>query len=137
MHPIAGIDATTINAIEHLITTVVNAFGPGKTILLMIAIAVAVFVWRVYNNYRKDKEINKAIQALEQSVQRCAAEAREWRIVFLKKDGWSDTEIDRFILKGQFDSAAEAREALERGASAMEHQPSPNPSHKTKRKGRR
>jgi hypothetical protein len=111
---LAGIDAGTIQAAEKAFTTVINTFGPWRTILLLFIGGVVLAAWRIYNNWRKDKEVNLAIAAMERAVQRSAAEAREWKIVHLKERcNWTDAQVEKFILQNQFDDPATARNALE------------------------
>lgn len=104
----------TINAFTKLFETIINKYGQVNTVLIAIGIALVLFLYRLYTDYRKDKERDRVIEEKERTVQRLAQEAREWRIVILKeKYKWTDEQVDRFIHKGDFKDGIEARRKLE------------------------
>lgn len=104
----------TITACTKLFESIINKYGPLNTVLIGIGIIVVLFLFRLYTDYRKDKERDKIIEEKERTVQRLAQEAREWRIVILKeKYKWTDEQVERFIHKGDFKDGAEARQKLE------------------------
>jgi hypothetical protein len=110
-------DEQTVKAIQlaqEIINALIKYFGPTGT-LGIIALGYIIFsiAPRLYADYRKDREINLALEEKEKSIQRLANDNRNWRAIFLKeKLKWSDEEIERLIITNSFENPKEAREHL-------------------------
>lgn len=108
--------AELIQAITELFYAVIKAFGPGPTIGIFLFILVVTVLFRLYTDWRKDREINKVIAEKERTIQRLAQESREWRIAILReKYNWTPEEIEQFIHKNDFADANDSRKHLEGG----------------------
>jgi hypothetical protein len=104
-----------LDAIGKFLTLLIDKLGVGQTIALLVVVYLLLVVRRLYLDYRKDKDSDRAIKAMETSVQRSAQEAREWRILFMKeKAGWSLEEAERMVMSVDFEDPASARNALEK-----------------------
>lgn len=128
------VDSEIIKAFGGLLKTIVDSFGPGITVFGFVFICLLFIARRLYNDHMKDREVNLAIQKLEEALQRANSEAREWRVLFLKeKCGWDNDTVEKFVLKNEFPDGPTARNALE---SKETPQPPPKKSPQ-RRKGRR
>ena len=93
---------------------------------MLMAVA---FSWRVYQDYRRDRETNALVAEKERTIQRLAADNRELRIALLKNLGkWSDEDIQRYILLNVPPDGPAARKLLEQSPSL------PQAPSKTRRK---
>ena len=105
-------------AAKGLLDAMIGAFGPVGALVVLAVVSLAAFAWRVYNDRRKDREMDQVIAAHEKAVQRAAAEAREYRAAFFKeKLGWSDNLVESILVRNQFNDAPHARKEMEGGAS--------------------
>src|SRR5215211_7251011 len=103
-----------LDALRNLIQSLVNIFGIWGTIGIIAALVVISGGWKLYNIWRKDKEVNLALQEKDRTIQRLAEQERNLRILFFKeKAGWSDEQVDRFVLRNEFPDVPSARKALE------------------------
>lgn len=103
-----------IKALTELSRLILESFGAEKTIGIIIGLVLLSIIYRLYSDYRKDKEVNAVIAEKERTIQRLAQDNREWRILFLKeKYNWSVEEIERFIHKNDFKDGPEARKFFE------------------------
>lgn len=91
----------------------IKHFGPWGTIVIFGIIALGLFCWRYYSDRRRDKYVDKLLKEKDAAIQRLAEQERNYRVMFLKQMGWSDDDIDRFIMKNQFANPQEARQHLE------------------------
>jgi hypothetical protein len=76
-------------------------YGPNWTLGLLVTIVLIAIAWQVWQTIRKDREINKAIQAKDETISRLAEENRLYRIQVFKKLDWTDDQIDRWILNNE------------------------------------
>lgn len=103
-----------IDAIKDLLEVLIAHYGAGGTLAIFAVVVLALFGWKVYNNYRKDKEVNLALQEKDRTIQRLAEAERNFRILFFKeKAGWTDEQVERFVLRNEFPDVPTARKALE------------------------
>jgi hypothetical protein len=86
-----------IDSITGLITALVDLFGTGGTIAMIIITALAVLGWKLYVNSRKDAAFKKLIEEKDRTIERMKDEVKLYRISFFKKEGWSDAEIEKFV----------------------------------------
>ena len=106
--------AEIIKAAQNFLEVLFTEFGAWNTVFLLVGIYIAFFARRIYLDHRRDKDANRAINAMEISVQRSAQEAREWRMFFFKeKGGLSFEEAERLVSEASFDNPKQARRALE------------------------
>src|SRR5687768_11080376 len=99
--------AVLVQAIMDFFGLIIQTYGPNKALAIFFGIVVFFVLARIYFDYKKSKEVALAIKLMEQAVQRASNDARDWRIFFLKeKGGWSDDEIERFVMGTQFDDPA-------------------------------
>jgi len=103
-----------LRAIEGLLQILLSSFGPWGTIVLITLAVLASFGFRVYNDRRRDKEIDALIEEKDRTIQRLADSERMYRALFLRQQtDWTDDQIERFIMQNEFADPVEAREALE------------------------
>ena len=96
--------ADVLNAFSHLIEVFVASFGRIGTVLMFVGMLLVAVAWRLYNDRRKDKEINAAVLEKNRTIRRLAEQERNYRILFFKdKAGWTDEEVERFIVENEFD----------------------------------
>lgn len=102
------------DGLKEIIEYLVGIFGPQGTFLLIIIFWITSTCWKVYNEYKKNKEINQVLEEKERTIQRIAKQEREFRILFFKeKFKWTDEQVERFIMKADFYDGPEAIKALE------------------------
>lgn len=106
--------AELIKALDNFVQTLVASFGPGGTIAIFFGLILISIGWRVYNDRRKDGEHREVMEEKERTIQRLSNMNRELRVaVFKEVHGWTDDELERFIVRGEFDDGPSARQALE------------------------
>jgi hypothetical protein len=107
-----------IKALTQLWNSLIGTLGVKGTLAVAVLIVVASAAVKRYNDVRKDRDANAALDEKEKSIQRLAEENRMWRALFLKdKCGMSPEEISRIVLKNEFPDAPSARKALEGDAT--------------------
>ncbi len=103
-----------IDAISNLIQVLIDSFGKVPTIvgiLLFLGVAIG---WRIYTDWRRDKMINALVAEKDKTIQRLAESERQFRVLFFKEQlGWSDEQVDLFVMKNEFQNTPEARRSLE------------------------
>lgn len=113
--------AEIINAANNFVQVLINSFGAGGTIGIAAAVVVITGGWRIYNNRRKDKEVNLALKEKDRTIQRLAEQERNFRILFfMEKCGWTEERIQQFVMKNEFEDVPSARRELEGEAAAEE-----------------
>ncbi len=115
-----GLSSEVIKAIGELITLLVDKFGTERVFWLAVIILICSFIWKLWADGKKDREINIALEEKDRTIQRLASENREYRILIFKKNhSYSDEEIDKFILKNIPENADEARNWLEKSVQSV------------------
>jgi len=103
-----------VKAFTALWNTLIGTLGVAGTLAVAVLLVIASGALKRYNDRRKDRDANAALDEKERSIQRLAEENRMWRALFLKdKCGLSPEEVDRIVLKNEFPDAPTARRALE------------------------
>jgi hypothetical protein len=103
-----------LDALNNFIQILIANYGRWGTIGIFVAIALASTGWRIYQYRRKDKEVNLALKEKDRTIQRLAEQERNYRILFFKeKCGWTDDEIEKFVMKNEFEDVPSARRELE------------------------
>lgn len=103
-----------LRTVNQLLELLISHFGPWGTIVIIFGVLLLAVGLRLYNDWRKDKEIEALIEEKDRTIQRLAESERTYRALFLKdKAGWTDEQVERFIVRNEFTDPAEAREALE------------------------
>jgi len=103
-----------INAVSHLLEVLVGIFGRTGTVLLLLGVAVGSIIYRRWREHRKAQTTRALIDEKERTIQRLSEENRNYRIVFLQKiAGWSEDQIDRFVMRNEFTDGVAARRTLE------------------------
>ena len=114
----SGRDGAMENVLQQgrlFFESIINAFGPVWTVLVALGIYGACFLWRLYNDRRKDRERDIVLEEKERSLQRLANEARAYRAyVFKEKLKCDDTWLEKFMIENDFRSGPESRRVLER-----------------------
>jgi hypothetical protein len=96
--PEVDVPAIVVGTLEWFYKT----FGAGWTLALLFSVPVLFFAWQVYLAIRKDRDVGLALEAKEDTIQRLAAENRMYRIqVFKDKFGWSEHQIESWIIKAE------------------------------------
>jgi hypothetical protein len=103
-----------IDSVLKLIQFLVSTYGANLVLAAALGLFVVMYGFRFYETRGKDRTTERAFSEMEKAVQRSAAEAREYKIAFFKeKLGWSDAEIDAYIVKNLPTDGPSARRALE------------------------
>lgn len=103
-----------IKALTRLLEVMVSSFGALGTIGIFVFLLLVAFLWRRYNDWQKDKTTDALLAEKERTIQRLAEESRNFKILFLKHQlGWTDEQINLFIMKNEFIDGVTARKALE------------------------
>lgn len=103
-----------LQTVNQLLELLISHFGPWGTIVIVFGALLLAVGLRLYNDWRKDKEVKALIDEKDRTIQRLAESERTYRALFLKeKAGWTDEQVERFIVRNEFANPAEAREALE------------------------
>lgn len=103
-----------IEALIKLINTLVGTFGPNVTLLIFASVVATFVVWRLYQEWKNEKEKKALLEEKDRHIQRLAGECRYYKILDLKSRGYSPEEIQSLVVENNFNNAVEAREALER-----------------------
>ena len=105
-----------IEAIIKLLELLFQTLGVGGTFVAIVVAVGASAAWRIYNDKKKEKEIDKAIAEKDRTISRLAAQERAWRIQFFKEaKGWTDEQIDKYIVQNDAPNIPAARKELEKG----------------------
>jgi hypothetical protein len=76
-------------------------YGSNVTLAIILgapAVFVAIQVWR---EWRKEADVKLALQEKDRTIDRLASENRMYRVTLFKdKLGWTDEQIERFLIKG-------------------------------------
>lgn len=103
-----------IDAVTNLVDILINSFGRETVIAFAIIILMTSIAWRWYSDKRKDKYIDQLLEEKDKTIQRLAKSERAYRALFFKeKAGWTEKEINNFILKNNSNNIPESRKALE------------------------
>jgi hypothetical protein len=106
--------ADVINALNNLVKSLVAIFGAWGTIGIAAGVLIVTGGWKIYNIRRKDREVNLALKEKDRTIQRLAEQERNFRILFFKeKAGWTDEQIQQFVMKNEFEDVPSARKELE------------------------
>lgn len=104
-----------IAALTELLRLILTTFGPWGTVGLAILIYVGFLGLKYYNDRRKDTEVHLALAEKEKAVQRVSNDLRLYKILELKeKHGFTDDQVDRFLIMTDFQDPEEAVKFLER-----------------------
>jgi hypothetical protein len=106
--------ADVINALNNLVNSLVALFGAKVTIGIVVVIVGLTTWWKIWNIKRKDKDVDLALKEKDRTIQRLAEQERNYRILFFKeKCGWTDEQIQQFVMKNEFEDVPSARKELE------------------------
>lgn len=110
-------------AVQELLDFLITSFGPWPTVILVVVVISAAFGFRLYNDKRRDREIDMLIAEKDRTIQRIAESERMYRALFLRQQtDWSDEQIERFVMNNEFADPIEARRALEQSSDDSESQ---------------
>lgn len=128
-----GDGAEFLDALDKLVHSLVNIFGPWVTLGIVAVVVAITGGWKIWNIKRKDREVNLALKEKDKTIQRLAEQERNYRILFFKeKCGWSDEQIQQFVMKNEFEDVPSARKELE-GERAVEAKQSERPRRSRRR----
>lgn len=105
--------AKILEQLRRLLEVLIQSFGVRGTLILVIAFVVLSIVYRVYRDRRQDRYIKALLEDKDRQIQRLAEQERNYRIHFFKLSGWTDAEIDQFVMKNEFSDVPSARRALQ------------------------
>ena len=77
--------ADTLEAIAKLVKALVEIFGVKGFLSFLLLIIVLSIGKRIYNDRRKDNEVNLALDEKDRTIQRLAEDKRLQRILIFKK----------------------------------------------------
>lgn len=111
-------NSATVDAWTRLLNAIVEAFGPEWALGIGAFFVVWTTFWRIYNDKRKDKDRKAVIEEKEKTIQRLAAESREYRAaIFREKFKWTHEQVEALFYRNDYKDGVEAREKLEGGKS--------------------
>lgn len=116
-------------AINELLKTCVELLGYNLTVVLIFLVPSLLFLYKVYNDWTKRREVNLAIKAKDETIQVLAEQNRQFRVIELKEKGWNDDAINNVVMKNTPKDAVEARKMLQESK--------PGKVKKTSNKGRK
>jgi len=102
-----------LETLGQILDFLIGRFGPNGTIAIFAIGLLALLVYRVYQDRRRDRWAQKAIDGKEETIQRLAASDREWRIYFMIQAGMTRREAEKIVQENRYLTPKEAREALE------------------------
>jgi hypothetical protein len=103
-----------LNAASHFLEVLVSIFGRQITGLILLFLFIFSIAYKRYKIHQNEKSHRAVIEEKERTIQRLAEENRNYRVVILKSvAGWTDDEVDRFVMKDEFKDGVAARKALE------------------------
>jgi len=104
-----------LEALERLLRICIEFFGPNVTLALIFLVPFGLFAFRFYTDWRKRQEVNEALKAKDETIQTLAELIRQYRVIELRQQGWSEEAIERIVLRNTPKDAIEARKLLEDG----------------------
>jgi hypothetical protein len=112
--------ADFLKAVQPFFEFMFKNFGPWGSLFIVILFVAGGLGWRIYNNLRKDKEVNQAVAAKDEEIKRMADEVRLYRaLVFTRILGMPQQEVDRLVARGG-DTTPEAGKSLEHGPPPLQ-----------------
>lgn len=113
---IANLEADkVIESVVKLLSFLFETLGVAGTIAATVLVVIVSAGWRIYNDRKKEKEINLALQEKDRTITRLAAQERVWRIQFFKESmGWTDEQIEKYILQNDLPNIPAMRKELEK-----------------------
>lgn len=103
-----------LSKIQELIQYLVTTYGATTVLVVALLVFLIIYGFKIYQVFTRDRTVNRAFAEMERAVQRSAAEAREYKIAFFKeKLGWTDAQIDAYMIKNLPPDGPSARRALE------------------------
>lgn len=110
-------DSDTIEALTGLIEALNQAvadIGFGKCLLAALLFIGIPWAFRAWTKRKEWQAAEAEREQQKQTIQRLAAEARDYRIAFFKSNlGFSDEEIERLCIGGEYVDAQSARDDME------------------------
>jgi hypothetical protein len=74
----------SLDTINKILTTLITTFGSSGTVVMLVFIALGAFAWRKYNDNQKDKYVDMALAAKDETIKRLAEESRAYKILLFK-----------------------------------------------------
>lgn len=102
-----------LKALSGFIERCSASIGPTWTFITLACVVLLGAVWRVYQDRRKDREVDAVVAEKEKTIQRLAGQERGWRAYFMSQSGLTDQQIELFLMKNEFPDGPTARKALE------------------------
>lgn len=110
----AGGDAADgLDAAVRLADLLIKAYGPWGSLGIVMAWVAGSLLWRVYQDHKREQEVYAVVQEKERTIQRMAKIERDLRVALFKAWGYSVDEIERLVIKADFDDPVSSRIALE------------------------
>lgn len=104
-----------IEATNKLLEFLFRTLGVWGTAIAVLLALVAMVAWRIYNDWRKDREVNLALAEKDKTISRLAAQERGWRVQYFKASlGWTDEQIEKFLVQNDPIDIPTARKELEK-----------------------
>src|ERR1035441_8476565 len=108
-------DKRVFDHIDNILRVLVTNLGEWGTVLLIFGIYLISRTINFFNDKAKEHERKETIRQMEKALQRISNENREYRmVIFKEKYGWTDAELEKFIVKADFTDGPSARKELEK-----------------------
>ena len=105
--------ADIIDALSRLVQSLVSVFGRTGAVIFIVLIFVVSVVLRRHGERKKERIYELVSEEKERAIDRLSKENLSLRVVLFKQVyGWSDDEIERFLLQNRFEDQINAARAL-------------------------
>ncbi len=101
--------------VKMVLDWLIANYGAGGTVTIFLGACIIWFLFRLYTDWRKDKEVHLTLDEKEKTINRLANDNRELRAMFLKQVlKWSNQDISDLIISNEFKSPKELRDHCEK-----------------------
>jgi predicted membrane protein len=110
-----------LEVLVKLLELLFKYFNPTVVLVLIVAIPLVFFAYKIYTDWIKRKETNEVIKAKDETIQILNEQNRQLRVIQLKNQGWDDDAIEAVVMKEMPKNPIEAREMVKK--SKRENKP--------------
>ncbi len=99
--------------LESSFGEMVDRLGPGWTVAFVLGLFAGLIALKILTSRSAQKGWERALDEKERTIQRIATQEREWRVAQFRRDGWTDEQIERWILQAPHDTPEQSRKHWE------------------------
>lgn len=93
-------DEGLLKAAGELFQQITNIYGPFWSLVIFFVLLLAVIAWKLYQQWRADREVNLVIAEKERTIQCLANENAMYRVEDLCRKGWTRNDAISFVKEG-------------------------------------